>query len=244
MKMYYVFLICLFSFFSLWSVSGQSEETSLGSRRTEEELKVLAERIESQHPDISQAILKAVKEVPRKPFLPNEYTSLAYENTAVPAEKSSYYPSVDTTVTMLDHLPLNGRERVLVIGTHTGYAAGLLSRLSSSVFVVELSEAAGTKSEAVYQELKMNNITLLKGDTLVDWKSYGPFNSILIHGAVSQIPAQLNAQLVREGVLLVPLRDPWDIQILLKVTKKQESLSFQVLEDLLFPAINLPDDFR
>ncbi len=244
MKRYYVFLTCLFFLFSLWSVSGQSEETSLGSRRTEEELKVLAERIESQHPDVSQAILSAVKEVPRKPFLPNEYASLAYENTAVPAEKSSYYPSVDTTVTMLDHLRLEGRERVLVIGINTGYTAGLLSRLSSSVFVVELSATAETRNEAVYQELGMDNITILKGDALVDWKSYGPFNSILLHGAVSQIPAQLNAQLVREGVLLVPLRDPWDIQILMKVTKTQESLSFQVLEDLLFPAISLPDDFR
>ena len=273
-KQYFSLLTLLFLVFSLCNVFGQSETpgsnnppddglgpgslqqpsspssttgnqgASLGSRRTEEELKVLAKRIESLYPDISQAILAAVREVPRKPFLPNEYASLAYENAAVPAANSSYYPSVDTTVSMIHHLRPKSWERVLILGINTGYAAALLSRLSSNIFVVELSASAESRSEAFYEEIGLENITLLKGDSLADWKSYGPFNSVLLHGAVSQIPAQLNAQLAEDGVLLVPLRDPWDIQILLKVTKKQGSLSFQVLEDELFPAINLPEDFR
>lgn len=215
-----------------------------GSRRTDEELKVLAKRIESLYPDISQTILSAVREIPRKPFLPGEYASLGYENAAVPAENGSYYPSVDTTVTVLQYLNPNSWKKVLVMGINTGYAAALLSRLSSSVFVVELSETAEKRNETVYSELGIENITPLKDDALAEENTLGPFDSILIHGAVSRIPGNLTAVLAPGGVLIAPLRDSWDIQLLLRVIKRQDSLSFEVLEDELFPGIDLPNEFR
>jgi protein-L-isoaspartate(D-aspartate) O-methyltransferase len=151
------------------------------------------------------AVLRAVSETPRHLFVPEALRERAYEDIALPVGRGQTISQPLTHARYLEALALQGQERVLEIGTGTGYQTALLARLAAQVFSVErLSELASQAREALARA-GARNTTVLVGDGSLGWRPYAPYDAILVSAAGPSVPQPLLAQLADPGRLLMPV---------------------------------------
>ncbi len=169
------------------------------------------------------AVLRAVGETPRHLFVPEALRERAYEDAALPIGRGQTISQPLTHARYLEALELNGRERVLEIGTGSGYQTALLSRLVAQVFTVErLPDLAGRAREALAQA-GARNTTVLVGDGSLGWRPYAPYDAILVAAAAPAVPQPLLEQLADGGRLLMPLGGP-EAQEIARVTRAGSEL--------------------
>jgi len=151
------------------------------------------------------AVLKAFSEVPRHLFVPPALRHRAYEDAALPIGGGQTISRPFTQARSLEVLELCGEERVLEVGTGSGYQAALLGRLVSQVFTVERLRGLATAALATLRATGAANVTVLVGDGTLGWSSLAPFDAIVIAAAGPVVPEPLVDQLTSEGRLLMPL---------------------------------------
>lgn len=165
------------------------------------------------------AVLRAVAETPRHLFVPEALRQQAYENVALPIGRGQTISQPLTHARYLEALALQGHERVLEVGTGTGYQTALLARLAAQVFSVErLSELASRAREALAQA-GSRNTTVLVGDGSLGWRPYAPYHAILVAAAGPSVPQPLLEQLADGGRLLMPVGPP-GAQDIVRVTRR------------------------
>lgn len=164
------------------------------------------------------AVLRAVDLTPRHLFVPTGVRHRAYEDSALPigAGQTISQPSIHARY--LELLQLTGKERVLEIGTGSGYQTVLLSHLAAQVFSIERVPQLLESARKIIREIRAPNISLLLGDGTIGWREYGPYDAILVGAASPEIPPPLIEQLADGGRLLIPLGGR-DEQTLAMVTK-------------------------
>lgn len=181
------------------------------------------------------AVLRAIGTVPRHRFVPELLRHRAYEDAALPigAEQTISQPYVQARSCEL--LRLTGRERVLEIGTGSGYQTALLSMLVETVFSIERIPELARHAHEVLRELGYANVTVHHGDGTLGWKSLSPFDAIVVAAASPVIPKPLVDQLVPSGRLVIPIGDR-DAQVLTLVTRHPEGAGFdeQAISDVRF----------
>ena len=150
-------------------------------------------------------ILKAFEEVPRHRFVPDESKSLAYSDLALPIGEGQTISQPYIVALMLFHLKPESTDKVLEIGSGSGYVSALLSKLVSRVYGVELNENLVNKSKTLLKELKFNNVKIIKGDGSLGSVHYQPFDKILISAAIPKIPESIFHQLNNNGILVAPV---------------------------------------
>jgi protein-L-isoaspartate(D-aspartate) O-methyltransferase len=151
------------------------------------------------------SVLRAVELTPRHAFVPTGVRHRAYEDAALPIGNGQTISQPSLHARYLELLRLSGRERVLEIGTGSGYQTVLLSHLVDQVFSVERIPALLQTAREVIQRLGAKNVSLLLGDGTIGWRDYGPYDAILVSAAGPDVPTPLLEQLAPGGRLLVPV---------------------------------------
>jgi protein-L-isoaspartate(D-aspartate) O-methyltransferase len=151
------------------------------------------------------SVLRAVELTPRHAFVPTGVRHRAYEDSALPIGNGQTISQPSQHARYLELLQLTGRERVLEIGTGSGYQTVLLSHLVDQVFSIERIPALLQNAREVIHRLGAKNVSLLLGDGTVGWREYAPYDAILVSAAGPDVPTPLLEQLAIGGRLLVPV---------------------------------------
>ena len=165
-------------------------------------------------------VLEAMRIVPRHLFVPVDYREQAYEDTPLPIGHEQTISQPYMVAVMLAALELQGRERVLEIGTGSGYQAALLGRLAQQVYTVEIIPELGQRARATLSQLGYENVEVIAANGSIGWKAAAPYDAIIVAAASPTVPPPLVAQLKEGGRLLLPVGNLWD-QTLLRVRKRQ-----------------------
>lgn len=161
------------------------------------------------------AVLRAFAEVPRHRFVPEALRSRAYEDVALPIGWGQTISQPSTQARYLEALDLKGNEKVLEVGTGSGYQAALLGYLASQVFTVERIPELASRARSALQEVGVDNVTVLVGDGTLGWRAYAPYQAILVAAAAPQIPKPLLEQLDDGGRLVIALIRPGGQELVL-----------------------------
>ena len=179
-------------------------------------------------------VLSAMIEVPRHSFVPKKLVSQAYEDHPVPIGQGQTISQPYVVALMTESLKLKGDERVLEIGTGSGYQAAILSRVAKEVYSIEIKERLYTKASKVLLSMGFTNIKTRHGDGYFGWAEAAPFDCIMITAAIDHIPPPLLKQLKKGGRLILPLGNPFSYQNLSLVTKYGNDYSVRQITGVLF----------
>jgi len=170
----------------------------------EERLKMVELQIEARG-IFNPSVLKAMREVPRHLFIPSELSHFAYADSPLGIGEGQTISQPYVVAFMTEVLQLEHSDRVLEIGTGSGYQAAVLSRMCDSVFTIELFESLAHKANAVFTRLGYRNIVSKTGDGYQGWPQKAPFDAIIVTCSPTHIPAALQSQLAEGGRMIIPV---------------------------------------
>ncbi len=206
--------------------SGQSNY-----RQLREEM--VAEQLQAR--DIYKAdVLKAMGEVPRHVFVPDDYRPYAYRDQALPIGEGQTISQPYIVAYMTQALRLRPEDRVLEIGTGSGYQAAVLSLLSRQVYTIEIVESLGLAARERLKSLGYENIAVHVGDGYNGWPSQAPFDAIMVTAGAEQLPQPLMDQLADGGRMIIPIGPHGGVRQLTLVTKKKGKYKFEKLMPVRF----------
>ncbi|PYQ59645.1 MAG: protein-L-isoaspartate O-methyltransferase [Acidobacteria bacterium] len=150
-------------------------------------------------------ILQAMREVPRHLFVAPVVASKAYGPGALPIGANQTISQPYIVARMIELLDLSGKEKVLEVGTGTGYQAVVLSKLAAKVFSIERVSELAQRAMDLIKTLKITNITMKIFDGTFGWSDQAPFDRIIIAAAAPEVPQPLVQQLARTGIMVLPI---------------------------------------
>lgn len=181
-----------------------------------------------------ERVLEALEEVPRERFLPRSARRLAYRDRAVHIGSGQTISQPYMVAAMSEALQLTGTEKVLEIGTGSGYQAAILAHLARDVYTVERHRELAERAGPILHDLGLANVHQRVGDGSVGWPEEAPFQAILVTAAAPSPPPALLDQLDEDGGrLVIPVGDP-DLQELVRLTRTGTSLTREVLMECRF----------
>lgn len=181
-----------------------------------------------------EGVLKAVATVPRHEFVDEALSSRAYEDSALPIGLSQTISQPWIVARMTEEILQGGQaQKVLEVGTGSGYQAAILSLLVPQVFTVERIEELLKQARRRFHRLGMNNIISRYADGHLGWSSQAPFDGIMVTAAATEIPIELTEQLADGGVLVLPLERN-GMQRLLSIRKTEDGLEEKDLGGVIF----------
>jgi protein-L-isoaspartate(D-aspartate) O-methyltransferase len=179
------------------------------------------------------AVLRAVRMVPRHLFVPESVRHRAYDDVALPIGSGQTISQPYVQARYLELLGLSGRERVLEVGTGSGYQTALLALLAESVFSVERIPGLAQSARAALEAAGLRNAIVLVGDGTLGWRPFAPYDAILVAAASPEIPAPLVEQLAPGGKMVIPLGDRVT-QTLTVVQRQGEEIRTSTVADVRF----------
>lgn len=179
-------------------------------------------------------VLDIMGRVERHRFVPKSLQNRAYTDNPLPIGQGQTISQPYIVALMSEKLGLTGKEKVLEIGTGSGYQAAVLAGLAKEVYTVEIKEKLHKKAVKTFQILGLGHIRAKSGDGYFGWSEPGPFDAVMITASVNHIPPPLLAQLKDGGHLILPLGNPFSYQNLVLVTKKGEDYSVKQITGVLF----------
>jgi len=171
--------------------------------------------------DLDDRVLEVLGKVPRHEFVPESEKSRAYRNRPLPIGHGQTISQPFIVALMTDLLDLEESDRVLEIGTGSGYQAAVLAELAARVWSIEIIPELGAEAAARLQRLGYRNVETRVGDGYYGWAEHAPFDAIVVTAAASHIPPPLVRQLRPGGVLLVPVGPQFQVQQLTLVSKDE-----------------------
>jgi protein-L-isoaspartate(D-aspartate) O-methyltransferase len=178
------------------------------------------------------AVLRAVSQVPRHLFVPPSVRHRAYEDSALPIGGGQTISQPWVQARYLEVLQLTGREKVLEIGTGSGYQTAILAQLVNEVYSVERIKTLQQKARQRLRQLKLRNVHMNHADGGMGWEECGPYDGILVTAAPEQIPEELLLQLAPGGRMVIPVGK--EIQHLQVVTRTHEGYETEIVETVYF----------
>ena len=166
-----------------------------------------------------QRLLKVMGTLPRHLFVPEEMRRYAYQDRPLPIGAGQTISQPYIVAFMTELLELNGRERVLEIGTGSGYQTAVLAGLAEQVFSVEILAELSARAERTLKQLGIQNVKLKVGNGFNGWHEEAPFDAIMVTAAAPKIPPPLWNQLREGGVLIMPLGKEGHAQRLIRARK-------------------------
>jgi len=164
-------------------------------------------------------VLAVMDAVPRHLFVPEPLRAAAYEDRPLPIGAGQTISQPYIVAFMTELLELKGNEKVLEIGTGSGYQAAVLTRLAREVYSIEILPALSERAREVLLQLGYANVQLKVGDGFFGWREKGPFEAILLTASAPKIPEPLWQQLREGGRLVMPLGEELRAQRLIRFTK-------------------------
>lgn len=180
-------------------------------------------------------VLEAFRQVDRREFAPYRFKSLAYKDKIIPLNNHSSISQPMTTAVMIDHLFLTGKERVLEIGTASGYGAALLSHCASEVYTIEYDKELAAKAARKLKELGVTGVQVHTGDGALGLPKEAPFDAIIVTAAARNTPKALEEQLADGGRIVIPVgKDTWNLKLVVGIKYHGILYTKAILEGINF----------
>ena len=181
----------------------------------------------------TRRVLEAMLEVPRHEFVSPEYRTLAYADHPLPIGEGQTVSQPFIVALSLEALALDGSERVLEVGTGSGYQTALLAMLAREVYSIEYRAALAGRAETILARLGLNNVKIVVGDGSHGLREFAPYQAILVSAAAPSLPESLVEQLAETGRMVIPV-GPSEAQQLELVRKHEGKPVIEVLEGCRF----------
>ena len=170
-----------------------------------------------------QKILTAIKKVPRKLFIDQASAKWAYENMPLPVECGQTISQPYVVAYMIDCLKLKKTDKVLEIGTGTGYQTAIISHLCQKIYTIEIFSKLFTQAKFNIEKLKIKNVIYKLGNGVNGWEEKNFFDAIIVSAASEEISSQLLQNLKINGQLIFPKKYPFENQKLILIEKIGEN---------------------
>ena len=164
-------------------------------------------------------VLRAMRKIPRHLFLPEAFREQAYDDCPLPIGQKQTISQPYTVAVMSEALALSGKERVLEIGTGSGYQTAILAELAEWVYSVERIPDLARTAREILDRLGYDNVAIRVSDGTRGWKSEAPFDAIIVTAGSPKVPEPLKEQLKEAGRLVIPVGDPFT-QNMTRVTRR------------------------
>ena len=168
---------------------------------------------------ISPDVIKVMREVPRHRFVPEEYQHLAYADNPLPIGYGQTISQPYIVALMTQELDVEVGDKILEVGTGSGYQAAVLGELDLEVFTIEIIEPLANEAEQRLEELGYERVHVRNADGYFGWPEEAPFDAIIVTAAPDHIPQPLLQQLKIDGVLVIPVGPVGGVQELWRVTR-------------------------
>ncbi|MCR8550193.1 protein-L-isoaspartate(D-aspartate) O-methyltransferase [Salipiger sp. P9] len=179
-------------------------------------------------------VLRAMEKIDRGAFVKGYFTERAYEDMPLPIPCGQTISQPSVVGLMTQALKLTGREKVLEIGTGSGYQAAILSQLARRVYTVDRHRRLVAEARAVFEALDLVNITAFTADGSFGLPDQAPFDRILVTAAAEDPPGPLLAQLRIGGIMVVPVGQSDAVQHLIRVTRTDQGYDYDELRPVRF----------
>ena len=182
-------------------------------------------------------VLRVMRATPRHLFIPENLISMAYEDGPLPIGEGQTISQPYIVALMTELLQLNGNEKVLEIGTGSGYQAAVLSPLTKSVYSIEIVKSLAERASNKLQKMKYSNVTVKWGDGYQGWVEYAPFDAIIVTAAPNQVPQVLIDQLALGGKIVIPLGTYYQELKLITLTKNNKIIEKNIIPVRFVPMV-------
>jgi protein-L-isoaspartate(D-aspartate) O-methyltransferase len=183
---------------------------------------------------MDQRVLRAIEAIPRDLFVPADSVDEAYSERALPIDCGQTISAPVIVGLMTAALEVSDRDKVLEIGTGSGYQAAVLAKLARRVYTVDRFRTLVTMAEKRFATLNLVNITTRVGDGTKGWPEQAPFDKIIVTAAGAEVPEVLLAQVRVGGIIVAPVGPPDGIQKLVKIIRTEDGSERSVLGDVRF----------
>lgn len=181
-----------------------------------------------------EEVLAVMEKVPRHEFVPEEYLDQAYADHPLPIGYGQTISQPYIVALMTQLLSLKHGEKVLEIGTGSGYQAAVLAELTDKVYTVEIIEELAEQAEERLQRLGYTNVKVKHADGYYGWEEYAPYDAIIVTCAPDHVPQPLVEQLADGGRLVIPVGPPGSYQTLWQITKQGDELISKNITGVIF----------
>lgn len=182
----------------------------------------------------SEEVLEAFRNVKRHLFVPERYADMAYEDRPLPIGHNQTISQPYIVAYMVETADIQPGEKVLEIGTGSGYQAAILGEIAEEVYSIEIIGELGRQARQLLDELDYDNVHVKIGDGYQGWPENAPFDAILVTAAIAEVPDPLIEQLAEDGRMLIPVGDPARLQYLQLLRKKNGKIHRERLVPVRF----------
>jgi protein-L-isoaspartate(D-aspartate) O-methyltransferase len=179
-------------------------------------------------------LLDTFARTPREAFIADELNDLAYDDTPLPIGEEQTISQPYIVAVTVEALALTGTERVLEVGTGSGYAAAILSQMAGDVYSVERHASLAAGARARLERLGYDNVHVLEGDGSLGWPEHAPYDAIAVAASAPNIPPALLEQLAPKGRLVVPVSTGASRQVLLLIVRDGDTFQQEKLTGVRF----------
>ena len=183
---------------------------------------------------VDNNVLRALETVNREQFLKGLFAQRAYEDTPLPIECGQTISQPSIVGLMTQALRITNRDKILEIGTGSGYQTAILSKLARRIYSVERFKPLYEEARAIFRKLQLNNITSLWGDGSQGVVEQQPFDRIIVTAAAEDPPPTLLNQLKIGGIMIIPVGQSDEIQKLIRVERTENNFKYEDLCDVRF----------
>lgn len=184
------------------------------------------------------AVIRAMNTVPRHQFVPASYSSEAYKDYPLPIGSGQTISQPYIVAFMTEVLELEHTDRVLEVGTGSGYQAAVLAEICDSVYSIEIFEELGLRAEKTLKKLGYNNVYVRIGDGYEGWEEAAPFDAVIVTCSPTHVPEPLEEQLAEGGKMIIPVGNLYSQELYLLRKEKGKLKQKRVLPVRFVPMID------
>jgi protein-L-isoaspartate(D-aspartate) O-methyltransferase len=179
-------------------------------------------------------VLQAMEEIDRGPFIRGFFAARAYEDMPLPIACGQTISQPSVVGLMTQALSLSPRDKVLEVGTGSGYQAAILAKLARRVYTIDRHRRLVIEARTIFEELNLHTITAITADGSYGLPDQAPFDRIIVTAAAEDPPGPLLAQLKIGGIMVLPVGQSDTVQSLIRVRKTETGLEYDELRDVRF----------
>ena len=179
-------------------------------------------------------VLNAMEQIDRGPFIRGLFASRAYEDMPLPIACGQTISQPSVVALMTQALDVSSRDKVLEVGTGSGYQAAILSKLARRVYTIDRHRRLVVEARQIFEDLALSNITAIIGDGSFGLPEQAPFDRIIVTAAAEDPPGPLLAQLKVGGIMVVPVGQSATVHHLIRVRKTETGLEYDELRKVRF----------
>ncbi len=181
-----------------------------------------------------KSTLEAMGSIPREAFVPLSQKPFAYEDRPLPIGDGQTISQPYMVAFMTQALKIKPGDKVLEIGTGSGYQAAVLSRMVDTVYTVEIIPFLAQRASRTLKELNIGNVRILTGNGYFGWEEHAPYDAIIVTAGAETIPQKLVEQLQEDGIMIIPVGPHRGVRQLIRLTKKKGKIRTRSLMEVRF----------